>query len=134
MSNEFTIQAALYTALSGASAVTDLVSTVVDFGPSEADASAIYPYVAMGDLSFVEEDTKTNTGFDVAIRIATWGDNGAKQVRDIQGAIYDTLHLQSVSVTGFTHVNLRREQSIINRAASGAFQGVCDYRWLLFKS
>lgn len=134
MSDEFTIQSALYSVLSSDAGLTALGPTVVDFGPSEEDASGLYPYVAIGGLIFDASDTDNTTGFDMAGRVHTWGNNGAKQVRDIQGAMYDALHLQALTVTGFNSVLLYRESSQIMRAASGAFHGVCEYRWLLTRT
>lgn len=134
MSSEFTIQTALYDKLAASAPLSALGATIVDFGPSEADASGIYPYIAIGSLFFGEFDTDTTTGFDVAGRVHTWGNNGAKQVRDIQGAMYGALHLQALTVSGFNSVLLYRERSDIMRAQSGAFHGVCEYRWLLSKT
>lgn len=131
MSAEFDIQKVLFDTLLNDAAITELGPQIVDFGPSEADASGIYPYVAIGGMIFNESDTDTTTGFEIAGRIHTWGDRSAKQVRDIQGAVYDALHLQQTPVEGFTSILLYRLRSEVMRVPSGAFHGVCEYRWLL---
>lgn len=135
MSAEFDIQAAVFSALSGSSAVTDLVSTIVDFGPREDDAAAIYPYIAIGNIFLNEMDTDNTNGFDAVMRIHTWTNTGsAKLAKDTQGAIYGVLHKADLSVTGFDTINLYRVDSRVMQAASGAHQGVCEYRGLFDKT
>lgn len=129
------IQQALYSALSGASAVTDLCGTIVDFGPRAEDASGIFPYIAFGQFILGEWDTDRKDGFDVAVRIHTYSNaGGAKECRQIQDAIYSTLHRQAVAVTGYDDVLIYREDSQILQTTSGAFHGVCEYRALLRKT
>jgi len=134
VSNEFAVQTAIYDAVSGDAAVSDLVATVVDFGPTAADASSIYPYVAIGDVIFGEMDTDTTNGFDAVLRVHTWTNTGsAKLCRDIQGAIYDVLHNGDLTIPGFNVINIYREDSDVTLVQSGAHHGVCEYRALLDK-
>ena len=135
MSSEFAIQTALFTVLSDDAALTAIGPDIVDFGRSVDDAATVFPFVEIGTIVLGESDTKNTTGFNAGLRIHTLSNSGsAKQTRDIQGAIYDALHRQDVSVTGFNSILLYREQSDVMRAASGAFHGVCEYRWLLTKT
>lgn len=128
----WTTQVALYDKLSGATAVTDLCSTIVDFGVRADDGSGIYPYIAIGDFILGEWDTDREDGFDAAFRIHTYSNTGsAKECRQIQDAIYTTLHRQPMTITGETVVLVYREDSQILQTTSGAFHGVCEYRALL---
>ena len=134
MSAEFDVQAAIYTVLNGASAVTDLVAGIHDFAPQAADGGSVapFPYVEVGRVVFSEMDTKGDTGFDFVARIHTRSRSAsAKECKDIQGAIYGALHLQSLSVTGYRSILLRRETSDTMRSPDGAFHGVCEYRGLI---
>lgn len=126
------IQQAVFTALSGASAVTSLCSTIRDFGPRADDASAIYPYIAIGDMILSEMDTDTSTGFDAVFRLHVYSDQGgARQCRQIQDAIYATIHRQTFAVTGYNDILIYRMDSQILQTSRGAFHGVDEYRALL---
>lgn len=127
--SRYVIRSALYSVLNAA-----LSAPVVDFGPSAEDASSIYPFVAIGEIVLGEGDTDTTDGFDADLRIHTWGNNGSKEIEDIQGQIYAALHRQPVTVSGFNSILLYRTQSDVMRASSGAYHGVCDYRWQLTKT
>jgi len=136
MSADFEVQKALYTAISGDPVVDGLVQAVYDFAPQVADGgdSGPFPYVTVGMIVMGEMDTKTRNGFNFAARVHTFSRSGsAKETKDIQGAIYDALHLQSLSVTGYAHILLRRETSDVMRTPEGVFHGVCEYRGLIDK-
>ncbi len=133
--SDFAIQTAIYDALTGASSVTDLCSTIRDFGPRVDDAAGIFPYIAFGGFILAEWDTDTGTGFDGAFRIHTYSDEGgAKECRLIQAAIYGVLHRAALTVTGYQSVLIYRETSQVLQTSRGAFHGVCDYRALLRKN
>ena len=136
MSAETAIQGGLFTALSASSPVMALVAGIHDFAPQVADSGsdAVFPYIEVGRVVLAEMDTKTRLGFDFVARIHTRSRSGsAKECKDIQGAIYDALHLQGITVTGYTTILLRRETSDTMRTPDGAFHGVCEYRGLIDK-
>ncbi len=131
------IQQAVYDKLTGAAAITSLVpaARIVDFGPRENDASAIYPYVSFGGLLLSEYDTDDTNGFDMALRLNTYSDQGGSmQCRQIQDAIYATLHLASLTVSGYNPIITYRVDTQIMQTSRGAFHGVCEYRSLLDKT
>lgn len=130
MSAEFEIQKALYTALSG------IGLTVVDRGQQAADGGSAtpFPYVEVGFIVMNPSDTATETGFDYLARIHTRSRSGSmKEAKDIQGAIYERLHRGSLTVTGYQHILIQREQSEVLDAPDGSFHGVCEYRGLITK-
>ena len=134
MAAEFDFQAAIYSKLSGAAAITALTSTVVDFGTDDEDQSLAYPYVSIGDAIFAEWDTDNTTGFDVLLRVHSYSDSSsAKECKQMQAAIYATLHRQGLTVSGYETLFMDRESSSILRTSLGAFHGVCEYRALLSK-
>lgn len=136
MAAETEVQKALHTALAADGTVSGLTKAIYDFAPQAADGGSggAFPYVEVGTILFNEMDTKTRNGFDFAARIHTRSrENSAKETKDIQGAIYDALHLQGLSVTGYDTILLRRETSDVMRAPDGSFHGVCEYRGLIDK-
>lgn len=124
MSAEFEIQKAIYGALSALGlTVHDIAPQVVDGG-----SSAGFPYVEIGAIVLSEWDCKDGTGFDFVCRIHTRSRSaGMKETKDVQGQIYDRLHLGDLTITGQSLILLRRETSDVTRTSDG-FHGVCEYR------
>lgn len=128
MSAEFEIQKALFTALSAVGL------TVVDRGRQSGNGGSDtpFPYVEVGFIVINPFDTTTETGFNYVARIHTRSRSGSmKEAKDIQGAIYDRLHRGVLSVTGYEHILIQREQSEVLDAPDGSFHGVCEYRGLI---
>lgn len=135
MSAETEIQKALHTALSGLAALTGIGASVRDIGPRAEDGATIYPYVSVGFIALGEWDTDRDTGFDALMRVHSYSNTGSlAQVKTMQGAIYDALHRQPLSVTGFQTVLVRREDSFTQQLNSGVLHGVCEYRGYFRKS
>lgn len=130
--SDFAVQEAIYNTVSQHPSVIATGATVVDFGPSADDGSTIFPYIAIGSFVLNEMDTGDTNGFEAAIRIHSYSDSaGAKECREMQGAIYEALHKAGLWATGFDSLLTYREDSRIMRTSSGAFHGVCEYRALL---
>lgn len=131
MSGEIEIQKALFTALSA------LGLRVVDFGKQAADggSSTAFPYVEIGFIVLNPFDTAPETGFDYVARIHVRSRSGSMaETKGIQGQIYDRLHRGALTVTGFNHILIQRENSQVMIAPDNAFHGVCEYRGLVEKS
>lgn len=93
------LQTALFTRLNSVLSVPvyDAVPQAVDAGDNSA-----FPYVTIGDDSSVEFDTDTSKGFDTDCTIHVWSRyRGRREVKQIQQAIYDALHLHNLSVSGY---------------------------------
>lgn len=134
-SADFAIQSAIYSALSADATLTAITSNIVDFGPSQDDASLIYPYVAIGAIVASSFDSDNKDGFDYVARLHTWSNTGsAKQTKDIQSAIYGALHRVSLTVTSWNNFLIYRDSSFVERSSSGAFHGVCEYRGLISRN
>lgn len=77
--------------------VYDAVPQAVDAGDNSA-----FPYVTIGDDLSSEFDTDTSIGFDTDCTIHVWSRyRGKREVKQIQKAIYDALHLHNLSVSGY---------------------------------
>lgn len=93
------LQTALYARLNS-----QLNVPVYDAVPQAVDASdnSAFPYVTIGDDSSSEFDTDTSIGFDTDCTIHVWSRyRGRREVKQIQKAIYDALHLYNLSVSGY---------------------------------
>lgn len=121
-------QGGMYAALSG------LGLRVYDFAPQQADGAAttIWPHVEIGFSVFTPFDTYNSTGFDILQRVHTRDRTGsAKATITIQGQIYDALHRQAITVSGYQLITLERVMSDVTRVTDGSFHGVCEYRALI---
>lgn len=109
MTAELNIQAAIHAALVGDAALMALVEGVYDAVPQASDSGngAEFPYVVIGDDTHIPFDTDTSVGADTTLTIHVWSRyEGRKQVKEIQGVIYDVLHRQSIPITGFHLVGI----------------------------
>lgn len=113
------IQKAIYDALSGNSGLASTVSGVYDNVPQAIDsgANSAFPYVTIGEDVLTPWDTDNSVGVSCSITIHVWSrSKGRKQVKTIQGLIYDILHRADLSVTGYAFVTLEfdSEQSMLD--------------------
>ena len=108
LSNE--IQAAIYTALKASSELSALIVDVYDNVPlqGESQDDTKFPFVKIGDDSYVGDDTNCTTGFDgsLQIRAYTRSGGGSKQLKSIQKAIYNTLHRANLTVADALFIGL----------------------------
>lgn len=98
MSFELAIQSAVYEKLSADVALSEFVSGIYDQVPSEVD----FPYVTIGEGVHTEFDTASTSGCDATISLHSWSRyKGRKEIKQIQGAIYDALHNSPLEYDGF---------------------------------
>jgi len=110
MAFETALQAGIYTRLSG------LLSVPVhdDVPAGDADGTgAPFPYVTIGEDTLAGWDSFTSDGAEATITIHVWSRaRGRKEVKQVQGEIYDALHRQPVAIAGFDLVSCLFEQSV----------------------
>jgi len=114
MSAELEIQKAIYAALSTDSPLNAVVKGVYDHVPQPSDSGKEndFPYVTIGDDTAIDWDTDTSVGKEATITIHSWSRyRGRQEVKQIQGLIYDRLHLSQISVTGYDTVQCLSEFS-----------------------
>lgn len=133
------LQQAIKTALDAASALTALLasgsSSIVDRVPPNRPDSA-YPFVVIGDIAMAEWDTKTTLGGDYEVVVHCWSIYGGnKEIGQIQGAVYDALHEQTLTVTGQACVLVRQRDARVIREPDGLTRhGVQRFQALLEES
>lgn len=115
MSYSFEVQKAVYSALTGHAALTNIVTSsgIVD----EVCQDLSMPYVVIGDDTVTDWSTFGENGFNVLITIHSWSKKkGRKQIKEIQKACFDALNRQTLTVTGYQFVNCQflSEQSFLD--------------------
>ncbi len=115
--SQWELQQGIYTALTGAAAVTALVGTrIFDHTPQDSD----YPYVMIGDTVGGEFDTKSEEGMEQTVMIHVWSQyRGQSEIKQIMEAIVDALDKAAITVTGHTLVDIRFEFSDTMMEADG---------------
>jgi len=101
VSAQWVIQEAVYAALNNSVTLSALISDVYDDVP----ATAAFPYVVIGESTAIMWDTKSTLGVESTVTVHTWSRyRGRKETKLIQQAIYDILHNQELSITGYNSV------------------------------
>lgn len=73
--------------------------------PSDSGDAKNFPYIVIGDDAFVEWDTDTELGVEVTVTIHSWSRMpGKKEIKKIQGYIYDALHRYDFSADGYKFI------------------------------
>lgn len=129
------IQGAISSNLKANAALSALVQGVYDAVPQFDDSgnNANFPYVTIGEDNVNEFDTDTELGSDATVTIHTWSRaRGRKETKQIQGAVYDALHRQSLTVAGFNFVDCHWQSSTSFLDSDGKTRhGVQTFRMLI---
>lgn len=101
------LQAAIYTRLSTDSTLTTTLSAdVYDNVPS----TAVFPYVAIGDVTESPNPTMGRTGRDLDVTIHIWSQYvGMKQTKEIQNRVDLLLDGWAPTVTGWNATQMQNE-------------------------
>jgi len=123
MSAEYEVQKAVYLALRADTNLLAMLArdvndktkpAIYDNVPEAVDAGSdsVFPYVTIGDDTFIEWDTDNSQGKEGTLTIHSWSRyRGRKEVKEIQGAIYDRLHLSNLIFNGYYSVLMLSEYS-----------------------
>lgn len=99
MSFELAAQQAIFTRINGS-----VGASVYDHVPQlpSGQPSANFPYVVIGNDTFVAWDTDDQLGADITVTIHVWSRaKGMDEAKTIAGAIYDRLHRVALSIPGY---------------------------------
>ena len=115
MSAENAVQAAIYWALTASAPLMAIVTGVYDNVPhldDREDADADFPFVVIGEDDVDEDDTDTSRGFRIEVEIHAWSRyRGRREIKQIQGHVYDALHRQPLNVAGYHFVDCFFDES-----------------------
>lgn len=121
-----TLQTAIYTALTGDATLMASVTGVFDDVPPDQ----AFPHIELADVDSVDYGTKTTEGLEHFIEVHVWSNyHGQKEIFDIMRLVDDVLHDQTLSLTGHTLVNIRRESRVTVRDIDPQIRhGIMRYR------
>jgi hypothetical protein len=106
----YEIQKAIYAALKASTELTPLIVDVCDNVPlqGESQDDTKFPFVKIGDDSYIDSSTNCSTGFDgsLQIRAYTRSGGGSKQLKTIQKAIYNALNRANLTVDNAQFIGL----------------------------
>lgn len=120
------LQQAVYSRLSGdATLTTTLSADVYDNVPS----TAVFPYVAIGNVTEGPRDTMGRTGRDLEVTIHIWSQYaGMKQTKEIQNRVDELLDRWAPTVTGWNATQMQQEFFEVFMDADGVTRhGVSRY-------
>lgn len=109
---------------------TELSPIKVYDNPPQNQAEA---YVVIGDDFHVPWDTDDSIGSESLLTLHTWSvHRGKKEVKTIQGQIYDALHRCELVVEGFSTVTIEFDSAEVFRDQDGeSMHGVSKFRALV---
>lgn len=107
------IQKTIYATLTGNAPLMALIKAVYDDVPqSKAGDDSVYPYISIGEDIANPWNTDTSNGANALITLHSWSAyNGRKETKEIQDAVYNALHRQPLSVSGFSLVTMEFESA-----------------------
>lgn len=128
--HSFELQKTIFNALSGNSALTNLITGVFDDVPENQE----YPYVVVGEETSLNIGCKTKDALEHTLTIHSYSrERGRKQVKQIMSAIYEVLHESNLSVSGASLINLRNEFETVLLETDGITRhGVLRFRAVVF--
>lgn len=107
--HSFDLQTALYTQMKTGSPVLDETGSAVEIY-DDVPEGASYPYVVLGEETAVDVSAKDKDIFEHTLTIHAWSQyRGRRGIKAMMESIHDSLHNQSISVSGASLVNLRQE-------------------------
>ena len=116
------LQTAIYTALSGDSALAALITGVHYFVPQDARQSdaGIFPFIEISDSTNATLDTTGANGFLTEFTLEIWSRyKGAKETAQIMDEIYRIFHRQPIAVEGYSTSTCSQTAANITRDADG---------------
>ena len=101
----------------------------------DVDDDQKFPYVVIGESFHNQYDTFDTFGDDATVSIHSWSDSqtsrGRKEVKEIQGAIYNALHRYSGIVSGYHVITIDWQSSQTLVDEGNTRHGVQNFRILL---
>lgn len=102
---------ALYSRLQG-TAITSLLSGTTAIYHQQAPEDAEYPYIIFSTPSEIDENMTQNRTKNNVVFIRAYSGSSAAQAGSIDAAIDSAIHLQPLTVSGWTNIWMAREQGL----------------------
>ena len=114
------------------------IPAVFDHVPQTQDGAinTEFPYLRIGSFVRDENDTDTELGFVGSLTIHTWSRfRGMQEAENVMDKIYDCLHFQALTVTGFGVSTIHQEFAEVLTDSDGLTRhGVQRFRIILEKT
>lgn len=128
LSASFALQSAIFTKLTGDSAVTSALGgpRIYDDVPTRAD----FPYVTFGQTIERDWSTGSEPGSEHVFTLHVWSrGDGRKETDLVMAALQASLHDTALTLSGHRLINLRHEFSDARREPDGeSYHGISRYR------
>ncbi len=91
------------------------------------------PYITFGPSSERDWSTSDDVAHELQVSLHVWTEAlGRSQAEEIMTVVRTALHDQTLAVSGFRLINLRHENSALNRVSDGdTLQGIVRFRAVL---
>lgn len=124
---EFEIQKAIFEKLD-----TGLTVPVYDHVPQDSEN---FPYVQIGNDTFIDYSGDDFVGMDGDLNIHTWSSyKGKKEIKALQNEIYNLLNRADLTIIGYNVINIEQVYSNTFLESDGITRhGVQRYRVLITK-
>jgi hypothetical protein len=106
------LDSALYTKLQATAGLTSLLAGTTSIYHMQAPEGAVLPYAVFSLQGGGDQNDTANRMKNVVVFVRAYSGASAAQAGSIDAQIDTALHLQSLSVTGWTSVWLAREQDL----------------------
>lgn len=128
----YDIQVALYNKLNADVPLNAVATGVYDNPAQVADSGdgSEFPFVTIGNITLQPWDDDTSTGFEATIIIDTWSRaTHTLECKQVQGLIYDTLHRQTLTISGLSSIMLDFVTSSSEKDPDGVtVHGISEFR------
>lgn len=81
------------------------------FDSTNVPQDSVFPYIAIGEVSFTDRSNHTHRGFAAEMTIHVWDQSenrGRKKVQQIQAEIDRLLHTVNICIDGWNIINFRQ--------------------------
>lgn len=121
----FTIQKAIFSALTSDATLMAMITGVYDHVPQQTD----FPYIEIGESSAADAGTKTEDIEELNYEIHSWARNtGHYEIKQIQDQVRTTLHNAALSADTGTVVLIQEEfRETITDADGESLHGIQRY-------
>ena len=123
----WSLQQAIYGALLADTGLSALVaSRIYDDVPQDV----IFPYVTLGEVTVREWSTASDIGAEHSLVLHAWSrSHGRKEVKEILGAINNSLDRAALTVADFQLINLQFVSADMRREEDGeTYHGIIRFR------
>lgn len=129
-SPSFALQQAIFTRLAADAGVLALLGGAPRIHDDVPQGNAAFPYITFAETTVRDWSTASEDGAEHIVTLHAWSRAaGAREAKEILGAVRTALHDQALTLSGHRLVNLRQEFADTRREPDGdTFRGLARFR------